>query len=110
MNTFNLENMPLSELRELSTAVAQELQHRKKDEVKKTAQQIKALAAELDMSVDEILQYGNRGKRGKVPPKYQNPNNLKQSWSGRGRKPEWVAALLKQGKTLEDLAIHSELV
>jgi len=36
-------------------------------------------------------------------PKYQNPNNAAQTWSGRGKQPAWVAEALAQGKTLESL-------
>ena len=43
---------------------------------------------------------------GKVLPKYQNPQAPKETWSGRGRKPAWVANLVKSGKSLEDLQIE----
>ncbi|SDK22221.1 H-NS family nucleoid-associated regulatory protein [Aliiruegeria lutimaris] len=28
--------------------------------------------------------------RGKVPPKYRNPQDPSATWSGRGRKPQWI--------------------
>ena len=33
-------------------------------------------------------------KRNKARPKYQNPDNGNQTWTGRGRKPLWVAEFL----------------
>ena len=39
----------------------------------------------------------------KVHPKYQNPRNPTERWSGRGRQPHWVRAQLKAGKKLEHL-------
>src|SRR5690349_737834 len=30
------------------------------------------------------------GRRKKVQPKYRNPENPEEVWSGRGRKPRWV--------------------
>lgn len=42
----------------------------------------------------------------KVPPKYRNPDNPEQTWTGRGRSPLWFAALIESGKTREDLLIR----
>ena len=34
----------------------------------------------------------------RVLPKYQNPKNPDEKWSGRGKQPHWVQAQLKAGK------------
>jgi DNA-binding protein H-NS len=39
----------------------------------------------------------------KVPPKYRGPGG--ETWAGRGARPRWLAALLKQGRKLEEFAI-----
>ncbi len=44
-------------------------------------------------------------KRGPVAPKYQNPDDKSQKWTGRGRQPRWVQAQLKNGRSLQDLTI-----
>ena len=41
----------------------------------------------------------------RVLPKYRNPLNIAETWSGRGKQPGWVLTALKAGKTLGDLAI-----
>ena len=41
----------------------------------------------------------------KVLPKYQNPKNAAEKWSGRGKRPHWVQAQLKAGKQLEHFLI-----
>ena len=46
-----------------------------------------------------------RGARGKVAPKYRNPENPKETWAGRGLKPRWLAAALKAGGKIEDFQI-----
>ncbi|MBV9968585.1 MAG: H-NS histone family protein [Xanthobacteraceae bacterium] len=48
---------------------------------------------------------GGRGARGKVAPKYRNPENPAETWAGRGLKPRWLAAAIKSGKKLDDFAI-----
>ena len=47
-----------------------------------------------------------RGARGKVAPKYRNPDNDNETWAGRGLKPRWVVAAIKTGKKLEDFLIE----
>jgi DNA-binding protein H-NS len=47
-------------------------------------------------------------RRGKVKPKYRNPENPGETWSGRGRKPKWVEMALAHDRTLEDLAIRAQ--
>ena len=53
---------------------------------------------------------GSRGGRGsslkgkKVPPKYRDRSG--NTWAGRGAKPRWLVAAIKEGKKLEDFAIE----
>lgn len=44
-------------------------------------------------------------KLGKVAPKYRNPDNAKDTWTGRGRQPRWMAELVAAGKKVEDFLI-----
>lgn len=43
---------------------------------------------------------------GKVPPKYRNPANEKETWTGRGRPPRWLAGELAAGRKLEEFLIQ----
>ena len=40
-----------------------------------------------------------------VHPKYRNPRNPTEIWSGRGKQPLWVREQLKTGKKLDQLLI-----
>lgn len=44
-------------------------------------------------------------KLGKVEPKYRNPANDADTWSGRGKQPKWLAALTAQGRKPEEFSI-----
>jgi DNA-binding protein H-NS len=46
-----------------------------------------------------------RGSRGPVAPKYKNPDNPSETWSGRGLQPRWLTSELKRGGRLEDFLI-----
>ncbi len=43
--------------------------------------------------------------RAKVVPKYRNPADAADTWSGRGRAPKWMAEYLAGGGSKEDCAI-----
>ena len=40
-----------------------------------------------------------------VVPKFTNPDEPSQVWSGRGKRPRWVTEKLASGLSLEDLSI-----
>ena len=39
-------------------------------------------------------------------PRYRNPDNAAQTWSGRGARPGWLDELVERGYTLLDLEIE----
>jgi DNA-binding protein H-NS len=41
----------------------------------------------------------------KVAPKYRNPENPAETWSGRGQYPKWMRGPIAAGKKPEDFAI-----
>ena len=47
------------------------------------------------------------GRRlGKVAPKYRNPENPKETWTGRGKQPRWLAAYTAKGRDLGEFLIQ----
>lgn len=104
-----------------------DLDNLSKDELKKLRRDVeKAIASADDRNRQKALEaaeravaeYGftlaqltgvpaarGRGRKAPLPAKYRNPANPAQSWSGRGRRPDWVNAALAEGKALSDLAI-----
>ena len=74
-------------------------------------QKIDAIMADAGMTFEDVAElYGfgrGRGARKgtKVPPKYCNPDNENETWTGRGRLPRWLVAKLNNGSTLTDFAI-----
>ena len=45
-----------------------------------------------------------------VFPKFRNPEQPSETWTGRGKKPRWLTAQLKSGKQINDFRIESALV
>jgi len=48
---------------------------------------------------------GKSGKRGKVAPKYKNPANSSETWTGRGRQPIWVKNYIENGGSMDQVTI-----
>jgi DNA-binding protein H-NS len=68
--------------------------------------QLKAVVSKYKLTRQDVLSaVGGALKGRKVAPKYRNPDNKNETWTGRGRQPRWVAAKLKAGKKLEDMKI-----
>ena len=62
-------------------------------------------AKDAGFSIEELFGKG-RKSGGKVAPKYRNPKNAAETWTGRGRRPLWLeAALKKRGSKIEDFLI-----
>jgi DNA-binding protein H-NS len=64
--------------------------------------QISALAKKHGIDLRELLQVRGKGRGGRVAIKYRDPENRKNTWTGRGRTPRWMVAALRGGKARKD--------
>src|ERR1700756_3634722 len=96
-------------IRELQ-AKAEHLEQAEKPGIK----QLKALLkkyrlgpADVKIALNGAVRLGRGSKLTgrKVPPKYRNPDKRSETWTGRGRMPLWIAALVKKGKKPGDFLI-----
>ncbi|WP_233843443.1 H-NS histone family protein [Dyella sp. 2HG41-7] len=81
-----------------------------KEKITKVREKVHALLKAEGVTFEDIFGAGAvvRGKRrgtGSVAPKYRNPADPEQTWSGRGKRPRWFNDALKAGKKEKDLAI-----
>ena len=108
---FDLKGLTVGELDKLIELATKQKTHTLEAEKENVRHQIEELAKKAGFSVDELLG-ARRGRkrtgttRAKAEPKYENPSNKSETWSGRGRKPKWVDRVLNGGKKLEELAIR----
>ncbi|QOW24147.1 H-NS histone family protein [Lysobacter sp. H23M47] len=49
-----------------------------------------------------------RKTTGKVAPKYRNPENANETWTGRGRQPRWLTAFTDAGRNRDEFLINPE--
>jgi DNA-binding protein H-NS len=102
---MDLDQLSLSELKQLQKDVAKAIDGYKDREKRKALAEVEAFARERGLSLADLT--GVSGKRSRKPAeaKYANPANPSETWTGRGRKPRWAEAALASGKSLDDLKI-----
>ena len=104
MAKINLSRMDLETLVNLRQQVQERLhEHRATLE-----EQLESLGRLVGSSGATRAAPGN-GRRSilkgkKVAPKYRGPSG--ETWAGRGARPRWLVAAIKEGKKLEDFAIE----
>ena len=103
---MDLEKRSLDELKALQNEVAVAIFNFEKKRKAETLAELEALAHAKGFSLKELLDNSN-GKSVKktVAPKYADPANPENTWTGRGRKPKWLVTALESGGTAEDFAL-----
>lgn len=85
-----------------------------RNEVNKRIEDVKA--EKIKELTDEMKQWGISSsdlnghvkvtkEHGKLPMKYENPDDSTQQWSGKGKPPNWFKACLERGLSRTDLEI-----
>ena len=106
MRPINLEKMPLKDLIDLEVRVQNAISTAKDRERTEIKQKIEELALDSGFSMDELFSRGRGALKGRtVAPKFINPENRAETWTGRGRKPKWLVAKLSKGSKIEEFAI-----
>lgn len=104
---IDLKSLNHNQLSELITRARARQQELVKEKAAKLRDKINALVKAEGFGLDEVFgRSSGRGKaRGKVKPKYRNPADPGQTWSGRGKRPRWFSAALSAGRKEKDLLI-----
>ena len=101
---IDLDSLSKDELKSLKASVEKAIvavEVRRKADARRAVEET---AKQYGLSLSEILtQPQPKGSKGL--PKYANPFNADQTWTGRGRKPNWVVAHIEKGGDVNELAI-----
>lgn len=109
---IDLKTLSPKELQALIANANAQMQEAHATQVQAVRQKIDALLSNSGLSLDDV--YPSRGKKaaakkggkGSAAPKYRDPADPSQTWSGRGRQPVWFStALRRRGVTAESLLI-----
>jgi DNA-binding protein H-NS len=110
MAGINVDKMSLKELIDLDAKVQKALAAARDRERAAVKEKMAEMAKTHGFSVNELFG-GGRGAKGAGKgkslgaAKFANPENKSDTWTGRGRKPNWLVDRLKKGAKLNDFAI-----
>lgn len=109
---LNLDAMSVDEMWQLHEEISQLLSVRLTSEKRELEKRLAQLRREKETRLSEPTEAQSlkdapreRRKYPRVFPKYRNPNEPSETWSGRGKQPRWLAAALKTGHTIEEFVI-----
>lgn len=100
----DISTLSVAELEALRGSIENVIVNRRQTELVNLRKAIEDMVEEAGFTLDEVMQ-ATASKKRTVAPKYQNPADPSQTWSGRGRKPGWVEELIASGGNLEDCLI-----
>lgn len=107
---INLETLSPAELKALIINAQSQMQTAHVNHVKEVREKIERLLKGNSLTLADVYPTRSgkaaKGPKSVIAPKYRNPANTTQTWSGRGKRPLWfVQALKKRGTTAESLLI-----
>jgi DNA-binding protein H-NS len=109
-----IATLSLDELKNLHAEIDSLLKKRQQIQRKELYDQMIVMVKSAGFSsLDEVLTAQStrrvRSDKGiKTSPRYRNPADEQQTWSGRGRRPQWITDYLAAGGDLHALAMASE--
>lgn len=109
-----LDAMSLAELQTLKHAVSEKIETRAKQERAALIDKMDMMAKERGFAGLDALLNAKDAKtpetktRKPVAPKYRNPADAEQTWTGRGRQPKWIKDVIESGGSLEDMLIDMD--
>ncbi|WP_130470909.1 H-NS family nucleoid-associated regulatory protein [Candidatus Magnetaquicoccus inordinatus] len=107
-----ISDMSLEDLMAFNVEVESLINRRQHNLRKELYEQMMTLVSNAGFtSLDEVLAVQKarrvRSDKGiKTFPRYRNPADNTQTWSGRGRRPQWVVNYLSQGGDLQALVME----
>lgn len=111
----DLKSMTRKQLEKLSVEINKALARVTRTEMKEALAAVEKAAKAHGFSLSEIAPGGRpaetpkkmAAKKPKKPgvPKFANPDDRTQTWTGKGRRPDWFLAAMQSGKFPDDLAI-----
>jgi DNA-binding protein H-NS len=107
---IDLGAMSTDEMWQLHTEIGRLLSVRLTSEKRELEKRLARLRRDNEMPQVEAVPVERspsreRRRYPRVLPKYQNPDEPSETWSGRGKQPRWLTLALKTGHTIEEFVI-----
>ncbi len=109
MKKINLASLSSSDLQQLKADIDKELAERSSK--LQAIEEVKKLAAAKGLNLSDLIgEMGGsktKGKRelGPAPVRFRHPKDPTMTWSGRGKRPNWMKDALAQGFSEDEMRV-----
>lgn len=97
-----LDKLSFAELSDMETRIARLKAEKQNAERAELRQKVIDMVKARGFDINELFGKSRGSSGGKVAPKYRDPKNPENTWTGRGRMPRWMAAATKGGKAKKE--------
>jgi DNA-binding protein H-NS len=108
MVAIDLEKLDGDGLKDVIARAQELLAEKQQQEKAQFLEEVREKASELGISLEELAKPPRRRRaaprKTTIAPKYRNPQDPTQMWSGRGRAPAWARPYKEEGR-LDEIAI-----
>ena len=114
MAKIDLKPLSMKELVALKQRVEKAISRHEKKAKSEALAAVKAKAKEMGFSLDELTdgpvpakaaRKSKKPGRGPAKIRYRDPSNPKNTWGGRGPKPQWIKDAVAAGKSQDDFKV-----
>lgn len=107
MPAVNVDKLSLKDLNDLEAKVAKAKANARSRARADVKAKIDAILASSGFTIADLYPVARaaRARVGGKAAKFVNPDNRAETWTGRGRKPNWLVAKLSKGAKLQDFAV-----
>lgn len=106
---IDLDTMSHKDLEKLLIDVKAAIKNAQTRDRREALKAAEKAAAEYGFSLNELSGMTGTTKTGKAKrpsvPKFANPSDASQTWTGKGRQPKWYVEAIESGKQPADLEI-----
>ena len=107
MSSISFENMTIKDIQELQSQANKHLESRKKMTIAQLRKKIRQLIKDEGLNLSDIFPgLPDEPTISTVEPKYRNPEDETQTWTGRGRTPRWLQKKLDDDHEKEEYLIQ----
>lgn len=108
--SLDINSLSIIELERLKQEANTLIEAKKEQSLDEAYSRIVQFAQGVGLTLEELVAWGakktDQPVRKSVKPRYQNPDNPNETWTGRGKQPRWLADKIKAGAKPEDFLIQ----
>lgn len=107
VDSIDLSNFSKDDLVALQNRTIKAIAEYDEKKRKEALEALKAVAGTHGYSLQDLMDnMSKKDAKKKSPPKYRHPENPELTWTGRGRRPQWLQDQMDQGRSKEDFEIN----